>query len=307
MKGIQNGKLTLGPLLYHWEGQRARDFYFRIADEAPVDCVYLGEVVCSKRQVFFEPYRDAVIERLQRAGKQVVLSSLALMTLPREAEALRAEAAKGLWVEANDVAAIQILKETNPGKPFVVGPMINVLNEGTMAYLAKQGARRIVFASEMTGKALTYLAAREPKVEKEVQVFGRQSLAIAMRCYHARAHGRDKDHCRFACKEDPDGLEIETLTGQKILIANGVQTLSYGYLALLEEMLALQTAGISHFRLSPQDCDMVRVSFLYRDLLAGLIAPDSVRNSLESLIKNIPFVNGFYHGREGLSSVAIQK
>ena len=37
--------LTLGPLLFNWKLERRRDFYFRVADEAPVDCVYLGEVV----------------------------------------------------------------------------------------------------------------------------------------------------------------------------------------------------------------------------------------------------------------------
>ncbi|MDG2404096.1 MAG: U32 family peptidase, partial [Paracoccaceae bacterium] len=41
-------KLTLGPIAYHWSAEARRDFYARIADEAPVDEVYLGEVICSK-------------------------------------------------------------------------------------------------------------------------------------------------------------------------------------------------------------------------------------------------------------------
>ena len=40
--------LTLGTLLHNWPADRRRDFYFRIADEAPVDTVCLGEVVCAK-------------------------------------------------------------------------------------------------------------------------------------------------------------------------------------------------------------------------------------------------------------------
>jgi collagenase-like PrtC family protease len=47
-------RLTLGPLLFNWPAERWRDFYARIADEAPVDRVVLGEVVCSKRQPFHE-------------------------------------------------------------------------------------------------------------------------------------------------------------------------------------------------------------------------------------------------------------
>ncbi len=40
-------KLTLGPIAYHWSAETRRDFYARIADEAPLDEVYLGEVICS--------------------------------------------------------------------------------------------------------------------------------------------------------------------------------------------------------------------------------------------------------------------
>ena len=39
--------LTLGPVLFNWSAERKRDFYFRMADDAPVDVVYVGEVVCS--------------------------------------------------------------------------------------------------------------------------------------------------------------------------------------------------------------------------------------------------------------------
>ena len=39
-------ELTIGPIAYHWPAGRKRDFYARIADEAPVGTVYLGEVIC---------------------------------------------------------------------------------------------------------------------------------------------------------------------------------------------------------------------------------------------------------------------
>jgi len=34
-------ELTLGPIPFHWSAEARRDFYARIADEAPVDTVYL--------------------------------------------------------------------------------------------------------------------------------------------------------------------------------------------------------------------------------------------------------------------------
>ena len=41
--------LTLGPVLLNWRAESWRDFYFQVADEMPVDTVFLGEVICSKR------------------------------------------------------------------------------------------------------------------------------------------------------------------------------------------------------------------------------------------------------------------
>lgn len=298
--------LTLGPLAYHWNAEKRRDFYFRVADEAAVDCVYLGETVCSKRAPFFAPYRAEVIERLQKAGKQVVLSSLALLTTTREVEALKEDASTDLWIEANDVAAIQVLKEIGSKKPFVVGPTINVLNEGTLDAMAERGARRVVFASELKGKALCYLAAKRRAVEKEVQIFGRQPLAVSMRCYHARAAGRDKAHCQSACASDADGLTVGTLSGQKILAVTGTQTLSSGCLLLAEEAREMQKAGITHFRLSPMDVDMVATARLYRDFLDEKIGANALRAALEKTMPgDASFINGFYHGREGLAQVGI--
>ncbi|MDP6661297.1 MAG: U32 family peptidase, partial [Alphaproteobacteria bacterium] len=63
--------LTLGPVLFNWAPERWRDFYFRIADEAPLDTVCVGEVVCSKRAPFFAPYLADVVERLGSADKEV--------------------------------------------------------------------------------------------------------------------------------------------------------------------------------------------------------------------------------------------
>ena len=69
-------ELTLGPNLFNWAPQTWRDFYFRIADEAPVSVVYLGETICSKRAPLFTDHYEAVSERLAAAGKTVVHSTL---------------------------------------------------------------------------------------------------------------------------------------------------------------------------------------------------------------------------------------
>jgi len=66
-------KLTMGPILYNWTPEQKRDFYYRVADEAAVDIVYVGEVVCSKRESFFAPFLEDIHARLEAGGKEVVV------------------------------------------------------------------------------------------------------------------------------------------------------------------------------------------------------------------------------------------
>ena len=74
----QAGELTLGPVLFNWQPERWRDFYFRIADEAPVTAVYLGEVGLLQARA---AVRDRISRKLPRGcaprGKTVVRSTLA--------------------------------------------------------------------------------------------------------------------------------------------------------------------------------------------------------------------------------------
>ncbi|MEN8176648.1 MAG: U32 family peptidase, partial [Pseudomonadota bacterium] len=44
----QTIRLSLGPILYYWPRQQVLDFYTRML-ELPLDIVYLGETICSKR------------------------------------------------------------------------------------------------------------------------------------------------------------------------------------------------------------------------------------------------------------------
>jgi collagenase-like PrtC family protease len=290
-------RLTLGPLLFHWSARKRHDFYLRIADEAPIDTVYLGEVVCSKREPEFAAVRAEVIERLRAAGKEVVLSTLALVTTPAEVAAIQALAGGELLIEANDVAGVQLLG----GRPFVVGPYINVFNEGARDFLVGRGAVRIVLPVEMPAQSIAVMVAGGAGVEFELQVFGRQPLSVAMRCYHARAHARSKDHCQLVCGLDSDGMTARTIDGVDILTVNGTQTLTHGHAVLLAELEALRAAGVRHFRLSPQDLDMVRVATLYREVLAGRREPGAAVAALRALTGDVPYVNGFLHGREGLA------
>jgi O2-independent ubiquinone biosynthesis protein UbiV len=289
-------RLTLGPLLFHWPARTRRDFYYRVADEAPVDSVYLGEVVCSKRESLFGPFLEDVAARLRAAGKEVVVSTLALVTSQREVAAIRDAAAGGALLEANDVACIQLLA----GTPHIVGPYINVFNEGARDFLIDRGAIRIVLPVEMPASSVRIVASAAGPAAFEMQVFGRQPLSVATRCYHARSHNLTKDQCQLVCGLDADGLTATTVDGVEILTVNGTQTLTHGNGVLIAELDSLRAAGITYFRLSPQNLDMVRVAKLYRDVLDDELGTPDALAALRSMTGDIPFVNGFLHGRAGM-------
>jgi collagenase-like PrtC family protease len=181
-----------------------RDFHFRTAEEAPVDTVVVGEVVCSKRMPFFAEHLPAVIERLQAAGKEVLLASLALVTLERERcwTAELASDGSPAMVEANDASALAHLA----GRPYSVGPFVNVYNEATAAWLVGRGARRLCLPPELPAASIGAMAgAAPPAIEVEVFAFGRVPITISARCYHARVQKLSKDNCQFVCGRDPDG------------------------------------------------------------------------------------------------------
>jgi collagenase-like PrtC family protease len=297
-----SGRLTLGPLLFNWTAEQRRDFYLRIADEAPIDVVCLGEVVCAKRAPFFDSYLPEVADRLERAGKSILFSTLALITGERELEALRDLAdASPYLVEANDAAALAMLS----GRPHAVGPFINTYNEDTLGFLAGRGARRIALPLELPSASLAVLgqAAAAAGVELEVHAFGRMPLAISARCYHARAHHLHKDGCQYVCGNDSDGLAVKTLDGDGFLAVNGTQTLSFKVANLAAELPELRRLGIASFRLLPHTVDMVAIAGVFRDVLDGRGEPEAAAARIAALVPFADCANGFYHACEGAALV----
>ena len=62
-------KISIAPIPYFWEKDRVLAFYEQLQD-APVDIVYLGETVCSKRRELGLTDWLAIAEQLTVAGKQ---------------------------------------------------------------------------------------------------------------------------------------------------------------------------------------------------------------------------------------------
>lgn len=293
-------EITLGPVLFNWAPEAWRDFYFRIADEAPVAAVYLGEIICSKRAPLFEPQIEAVVARLLAAGKTVVFSTLTEVMSKLDRKLVHSTTAPDdVMVEANDASALPALR----GRPHAIGPYINVYNERSLAVLASHGARSVCLPAEMPASAIEILCAEAASfgLAIEVQAFGRVPLALSARCYHARAHDRTTDSCQFVCENDPDGMVLRTLENKPFLTINGIQTLSYEYLNLLGELPELASMGVGRFRLSPHSGDMVQVASLFRAVLDGQLSATEASARLDAVRPPGPYCNGFYYGKPGFT------
>lgn len=289
--------LTVGPNHFFWEAAVVRAFYQSLA-ATPVARVVLGEVVCSKRLPFWQDEIAPAAETLLEAGKEVAITSLALVTLKRERKATAALAEIGLPVEVNDLTALHSLPK---GHPFWVGPLINVYNEGTLRWLAARGAVRVCLPPELPLESVAVLAGlgRDLGVAVEVWGHGRLPLAISGRCYHARLHDHAKDSCQFVCGLDPDGRDVETLDGQKFLAVNGVQTLSQSTASMAHQIEALRDAGVASLRLSPQSTDFAGICAAYADRIAGRLTAEALSAELRMKVPGGRLSDGFLRGPAG--------
>lgn len=248
-------KLSLGPLQYFWPRERTLAFY-REAACWPVDVIYLGETVCSKRRELSTRDWIELAAELAQDGKQVVLSSLALIEAESELGVLKRLVAEGNgWIEANDLSAVQLCRER--GVPFVAGPTLNVYNHHALRLLMDDGLRRWVPGVEQ-GHALirelreAMLADGGTLPELEVIAFGRLPLSFSARCFTARALDVPKDQCGFRCINYPDGMPLATREGKPFLRINGIQIQGEEITDLGPELPMLRELGVDVLRLYPQ-------------------------------------------------------
>lgn len=290
-------EFTVGPIQGFWSADAWHDFYVRLADTPGVDRVVMGELICSKRLPFYQDRLPDAIERLQASGKQVAITSLALVTLPREQRMTADLWSLGVEVELNDLTALNSLVD---GAPFSVGPLVNVYNESSLRWLARRGAQRVSLPPELPLTAVAALTAASP-VPVEVWGWGRLPLALSGRCYHARYHDRPKDQCLFACADDPDGLAVTTLDDQAFLAINGIQTLSTACANLAAHLPGLRAAGVASLRLSPQTIGFFEIVGLFRALRAGEIDAATLADRALPLALGGAFCDGFLKGPSGIA------
>lgn len=289
-------KISLGPILYYWTRKQVQDFYEQVANW-PVDIVYLGEVVCSRRhEIRLDDWLE-IAGKLSAAGKEVVLSTQALLESESDLKSLRRLAKNGQFsIEANDMGAVHL----SAGKAFVVGTHINTYNGDTLEILAEQGASRWVMPVELSRQMLAELLAKKPLgMQTEVFAYGRLPLAFSSRCFTARRHNLPKDDCQFKCMEHPCGMTLKTREGQSFLAINGTQTQSANIQNLIGEIEDMRQLGVDIVRISPQPEYTAEVIAAYKAAIDQLMSSSDAKTAISPLLFDAP-CDGYWHGRSGI-------
>ncbi len=292
-------ELTLGPVLFDWKKEDLFRFYDEAAD-MPVDRVYLGEVVCAKKKGLSVKELEGVGKKLERAGKEVVISSLAVVSNEEELKLVRDIAQLPFSIEANDMSMFNIINLKsgirNP-KSIIAGPHITTYNVPSIDFLKSVGVKKVVFPVELSRDSVSYCI-QNTGIDAEVFAHGKVPLAFSWRCYTSRAYGLNKTDCQYHCKQHPDGMSLKTIEGEQTFTVNGTSILSALTYTLVEVIEDLQAIGANAIRISPQYKYTKQVVDIFRKRIEGRMGPVEAIHALKDTSPQ-GFCNGWYFGKAG--------
>lgn len=230
--------------------------FYQQAAVSRADIIYLGEAVCSKRRATKVSDWLDMAKSLAGSGKQVVLSTLALVQASSELGELKRYVENGdFLLEASDLGVVNMCAERK--LPFVAGHALNCYNAVTLRLLLKQGMTRWCMPVELSRDWLVNLLNQcdelgiRNQFEVEVLSYGHLPLAYSARCFTARSEDRPKDECETCCIKYPNGRDVLSQENQQVFVLNGIQTMS-GYVYNLGNELTSMQGLVDIVRLSPR-------------------------------------------------------
>jgi collagenase-like PrtC family protease len=254
----------------------------------PVERVYIGEVVCVKKKGLTLKDIEDVGRKLQRAGKEVIVSSLAVVSNEEELKLVRGSAGLPFPIEANDMSVFNILTHHE----IIAGPHITTYNTPSIEFLHGLGVKRVVFPVELSRDSIEYNVINTD-IEGEVFGPGKTPLAFSWRCYTSRAYNLNKTNCQYHCRLHPDGMVLRTVDKEPIFTVNGTSILSALTYTLIEFVEDLKEIGVTALRISPQHLNTAKIADVFRKRLDGIIGPDEGFKLLEDTSLQ-GFCNGWY-------------
>ncbi len=305
----------------------AGDFVcLQAAIDAGADAVYFGLGTFNMRARsgvnFAETDLPEVARRCRAAGVKAYLALNAIMFEGEAGEVERTIVAAKPYVDAfivSDWGVISLCRKH--GVAFHVSTQMSTSNSAALAFLASQGARRVVLARECTLAEVAEIARKVPEVEIECFVHGAQCVAESGRCFMSHvAFG--KSACRGECVQpcrrrfkvtavdmysDKDGnpvhadaraeFEVEPRT---VLSARDLCSIGF-----IDRLVA---AGIASFKIEgrARNANYVKTCVeAYREaadaVLAGTYSQElaaRLRAKLETVFHR-EFSDGMFYGRPG--------
>jgi collagenase-like PrtC family protease len=290
-------KLSLAPISYFWPKLKVKAFYDEVA-KSPVDRVYLGETVCSKRRELSPDDYLGIARELRDSGKEVVLSTLTLLEAAGEYKELqRCCEQADIQIEANDMAAVQCA--SGHGHPFVAGNALNCYNAQTLIQLLELGMTTwnppVELSREWLNEILNDATVQTVRHRLEVEVFsfGYLPLAYSARCFTARSEDRPKDDCQLCCINYPNGRIVYSQDNEPTFTLNGIQTQSGQRFNLINDIDSMRGL-VDIVRISPQ----ADGTFYWIDQFHNAINNATVLTKLPEAD-----INGYWHKLEGMRHI----
>jgi len=208
-------------------------------------------------------------------------------------------------VIVHDVGIIKLAKER--GLDFHISTQANISNSYSAKFYEELGAKRLIFARELSLNQIKEIKSKLKNVEIETFVHGAQCTSISGRCYFSaeicgsQEYSANRGKCTQPCRGKWTVIDQE----DNKLLYDGVFFINAKDLCMIEYIPELIEANIDAFKIEGRMRDPIYIETVtqcYREAIDAYyesnFSEDKVKHWLSQLKKvyNRGFTTGFYFG-----------